>query len=271
MLVNNIKEITSSKNNLIKEIKTLLKRKGRIKNKAFIIEGIKIVEEALNKNYLLQHIFYTDQLMEANGGEEIFNRIKYLKNTIYVPDNVFKEISDTENPQGILAIASFDLLSLNEMKKEKPFLLYLDEVQDPGNLGTIIRTADAFNVDGIILTEGCVDAYNPKVVRATMGSIFRVPLYYVENGVESLKTLSDKNINIFATSLSGSKPIYEADFRDGFVLIIGNESKGVSQEIFNLSNSLVKIPMLGETESLNAGVAASIIMYEAMKQRLNIS
>lgn len=261
-------EITSSKNPLIKEIKSLYRKKDRMKNKSFIIEGIKIVEEAIDNNYSIKNIIYTDQLFKTKDGEDFYQKIKSLENIVYVPDNIFKEISDTENPQGILGIAMYEYNSVEEISKiETPFLLFLDGIQDPGNMGTIIRTADAFNINGVIITEGCVDPYNPKVVRATMGSIFRVPLYYTFKAMEDLMELKKENIKIYSTSLDGSIPIYDADFKEGFILSIGNESKGVSEEIFSLSDKLIKIPMPGMAESLNAGVAASIIMYEAMKQR----
>lgn len=265
-------EITSIKNPLIKEIKSLYRKKDRIKDKLFIIEGIKIIEEAINNGYHLKNIVYTDQLLNTEAGAVFFEMIKEFDNLVHVPSNIFKEISDTENPQGILGVAKFQHKTLNDMiLKEKPFLLFLDGVQDPGNMGTIIRTADAFKVDGIIITDGCVDPYNPKVVRATMGSIFRVPLYYTSGGLDELKKLKMLNIKVFSTSLEGSVPIYDIDFNDRFVMIIGNESKGVSEDIFSISDKLIKIPMPGKSESLNAGVAASIIMYEVMKQRMNNS
>lgn len=261
-------EITSLQNPLIKEIKSLYRKKQRMKSKSFIIEGIKTIEEAIVNGHPIKNIIYTDQLLTTKDGEEFFQGIKHMKNLVYVPNNIFKEISDTENPQGILGIASFEYRDMVEIEREdKPFLLYLDGVQDPGNMGTIIRTADAFKVDGIIITEGCVDPYNPKVVRATMGSIFRVPLYYVLDGVEELNRLKDKGIKIYATSLEESRFIYDVDFKESLLLVIGNESKGVSEEIFSLSHRLIKIPMPGKAESLNAGVAASIIMYEVLKQR----
>ncbi|WP_312667747.1 23S rRNA (guanosine(2251)-2'-O)-methyltransferase RlmB [Tissierella praeacuta] len=261
-------EITSIRNPLVKEIKSLYRKKGRIKNNSFIIEGMKAIEEAIDNNYPIKNIIYTDQILKIKDGEAFFERIKKLNNIIYVPNNIFKDISDTENPQGVLGVAEIKYNEMREVKdKERPFLVFLDGVQDPGNMGTIIRTADAFNVDGIIITDGCVDPYNPKVVRATMGSIFRVPLYYVSDGIEELKSFKDINMSIYSTSLTESIPIYEVDFNEGVVLIIGNESNGVSEEIFSLSDKLIKIPMIGGAESLNAGVAASIIMYEVMKQR----
>jgi len=266
--VNSMYQITSSKNPLIKEVKSLYRKKGRMKNKAFIIEGIKIINEAIENNYPIENILYTDQLLKNNEGVDFLNRLKDIYSPIYVSNNIFKEISDTENPQGVLAVAQLQYRAIEEIKlNTKPFLLYLDEVQDPGNMGTIIRTADAFDIDGIIISEGCVDPYNPKVVRATMGSIFRTPLYYTANGLDELKALKDSGMKIYSTSLEGSIPIYEADYKGGIILVIGNESKGVKEDIQKMSDILIKIPMPGKAESLNAGVAASIIMYEVMKQR----
>jgi len=267
--VNIMLKITSARNPLIKEIKSLHRKKGRMKNNAFIIEGIKIINEAIENDYPIEKILYTDQLLENREGVDFLNRLQNTCSLIYVSSNVFKEISDTENPQGILAVAQLRYRTIDEIILENnPFLLYLDEVQDPGNMGTIIRTADAFNIDGIIISQGCVDPYNPKVVRATMGSIFRTPLYFASDGLDMLKDLREKGIKIYSTSLQGSIPIYDADYNGGLVLVIGNESKGVREDIQRMSNILIKIPMPGKAESLNAGVAASIIMYEVLKQRM---
>ncbi len=263
-------EITSSKNQLIKDIKSLYKKKDRWNSQLFIIEGIKIIEEAFYNNVDLQHVIYTEKLLSTVEGKIFFELIKYNENIIQIPESLFKEISDTENPQGIIGIAKFNMNKLDDVYNIKnPSLLFLDGVQDPGNMGTIIRTCDAFNLDGIILGKGSVDPYNPKVVRATMGSIFRVPLYISDDSLETLSELSNHKITILATSLEGSVPVYDIDYKEGFVLVIGNESKGVALDILNKSDRLVKIPMPGFAESLNAGVAASIIMYEAMKSRLN--
>ena len=262
-------EITSTKNPLIKEIKTLYKKKGRQKTGLFIIEGIKIIKEAIDYDYDLKNIIYTDELKRTKEGEGFLKEIESLNNLIYVPENIFKEISDTENPQGIIALAKIDYKSLDEIKNIKENLfIYLDELQDPGNMGTIIRTGDAFNIGGIIITEGCVDPYNPKVVRSTMGSIFRIPIYYAEDGVLDLRKLKEKGLRIFSTSLEASESLFHTNLKDGGIITIGNESKGVSAEVFTLSDQLIKIPMPGKAESLNAGVAASIIMYETMKQRI---
>lgn len=261
-------EITSIKNSLIKEIRSLYRKKERMKSKSFIIEGIKIIEEAIDNNYELKNIVYTDKLFEAKGGSVFFEKVKELDRLVYVNENIFKEISDMENPQGILAIAKFDFDQVSKIEyKDKPFLLFLDELQDPGNMGTIIRTADAFKIDGIVITDGCVDPYNPKVVRATMGSIFRVPIYHTSKSIDGLKDLKKMGMKIYSTALKNSVPIYDVSYKEALVLVIGNESRGVNQDIYSISDKLIRIPMPGQAESLNAGIAASIVMYEGMKQR----
>lgn len=259
-------EVSSPKNPLIKEIKGLYRKKNRWHSKSFIIEGIKIINEALVNNIELKHIIYADSLLSNPEGEELLDRL--YNNKIKVSENIFKEISDTENPQGILGVAMFCERDIKDIiKLENPSLLFLDAIQDPGNMGTIIRTADAFNMDGIILGEGCVDPYNPKVVRSTMGSIFRTPIYISNNTLDCLQVIKDMGINILATSLEGEL-LYNKSFKDGCLCIIGNESRGVSSEIISMAEETIKIPMPGKAESLNAGVAASIIMYESMKWRV---
>lgn len=265
--MNKLVEVSSSKNPIIKEIKSLYRKKDRWENKLFIMEGIKIIEEAILNNMKLKFIIYTNKLLLSEEGNIFLNKIKDQNNVVNVTDNIFKEISDTDNPQGVLAVGSFILNPFRDLIEDsKSSLVFLDNLQDPGNMGTIIRSADAFKLDGIILGEGCVDPYNPKVIRATMGSIFRVPLYFIKDNMKSLLELKKCNYNIYSTSLEGSIPNYEANYNEKFVIIIGNESKGVDSNIINISDLLIKIPMPGEAESLNAGVAASIVMYEAMKQ-----
>lgn len=260
--------ITSSSNPTIKEIRSLYRRKERWVKKSFIVEGIKIVEECIDNGYPLSHIIISDELYNIKGGETLLGKIIDYNLLIKVPDRLYREISDMENPQGVLAVASFKLDSIEHIYSiDNPFILLLDQVQDPGNMGTIIRSADAFGIDGIIITEGCVDIYNPKVVRATMGSIFRVPIYHYSDGIEIIKEIKSRNIKIYSTSLTGDKFIQDVSLNIPSMLIIGNESKGVSKSLEALADSLIKIPMIGEAESLNAAIASSIIMYESIRQR----
>ena len=260
-------EITSSKNVLIKEIKSLSRRKNRWREGLFIIEGIKVIEEAISSCVSIKHIFFSEALFEVDGGEEFFKIINGIKGTIKLARNVFNDITDLENPQGVLAIVEFKERNIEDVFNIKnPSIVFLDGLNDPGNLGTIIRTADAFNIDAIVLGENCVDPYNSKVVRSTMGSIFRVPLYNCKDNDSFLNNLIIKSINIITTSLDGGS-LEKEDFEDPFVVVIGNEANGVSKGVLEKSSKEVKIPMPGLAESLNAGVAASIIMYEIMKSR----
>lgn len=262
-------KITSSNNPKIKLIKSLYKKRERWKRGLFLVEGLKIVEECIAYNYPLENIIYTDDLLNINGGEDFLQKIKSREDLIYVPPNLFKKISDTETPQGIMAIVKMPNLSMDSLQaKDKPFLLFLDSIQDPGNMGTIIRTGDIFNINGIIVSEGSVDIYNPKVVRSTMGAIFRMPIYHVEDKAKAVERLKREGFKVFATSLEKSSYIHVTDFNQATVVLIGNESQGLSQELYSLAHKNIKIPIIGEGESLNAAIASSIIMYEAIRQRL---
>lgn len=261
-------EIRSSSNKFIKELKSLYRKKERWEKKQFLVEGIKMVEECINNKYEVLSIVYSEMLFNIKGGEDLFNSVRTFPKLIKVSDKIFREISDVKTPQGILAVARFKERDIEELTKiENSFIILLDRIQDPGNMGTIIRTADAFGADGIIVNSGSVDIYNPKVVRATMGSIFRTNIYFVDESIHILKELKEKGIKVYSTSLQGKRFIQDVDFRLPSLLIIGNESKGVSNEYLNMADELIKIPMVGGAESLNAAVASSIIMYEILRQR----
>lgn len=260
-------EIKSNKNSTIKYIKSLSKKKNRWENKSFIIEGIKIIQEAIMEKKDIKNIICNDSFLSAGGNESFLKEIKDHYNIIKVEDNIFKEISYTESPQGILAVVGFDINDLDTIDTlRNPVLLFLDGVQDPGNLGTIIRSADAFEIDGIILGKGTVDPYNTKVVRSTMGSIFRTAMYFCEDSLECIKHLQKDNFQIISTSPQG-ETVSKYQNTGGTIFIIGNESKGVEPEIIHICDRNIKIPMPGKAESLNVGVAASIIMYENMKSK----
>ena len=260
-------EISSSKNPTIKKIKSLYKKKDRWKEKQFIIEGIKTVGEAIDSSVSLEHILFSNELFDVDGGLEFFESIKDREETVKLPENLFREISDLENPQGVMGVVNFKKGDINKIKDiSSPFIIFLDRLNDPGNLGTIIRSADAFGADGIVIGEGTVDPYNSKVVRATMGSLFRMPIYDVGSNEKFFNEMKNSNVSIITTSLDG-EVLEEEDLSAGIVIAIGNEANGVGEETLENSNKSVKIPMVGGTESLNAGVAASIIMYEAMKGR----
>ena len=185
-----------------------------------------------------------------------------------VSDTVFRQMCDTQTPQGILTVLrspSYDMEDL--LRKKNPLLMILEDLQDPGNAGTILRTGEGAGVSGIFLTRTCVDITNPKVIRGTMGSIYRVPFFYVED-VPSLKEmLKGRGIRFFAAHLQGRNQYYEESYRGGSAFLIGNEGKGLTEEAAEAADCLIRIPMEGQVESLNAAMAAGILMYEAARQR----
>lgn len=183
---------------------------------------------------------------------------------VYVSEKVFNSMTDVINPQGILAIIEKYPSEENQIDFKEDLFLVLDNIQDPGNMGTILRTADSLNFTQILVSKGTADQYNPKVVRSTMGAIFRVKVIECEDLTKTLKELKKHKIKIYATDLKTDKSIYDVSFQKS-AIVIGNEANGVSTEILNLADEKIKIPMSGKTESLNAAVATSVILYEAKR------
>lgn len=259
--------ITSSSNKLIKSIKLLHNKKDRWSERCFFIEGTRSVEQCIKSNSPIKYIVYSPELL-GEDGERLLFEIESRSYELYkISKDLFKSISDTDNPQGILAVVEFEEYGLKDTLKENNFFVVLDRVQDPGNMGTIIRTADAFGANAVIVTNGCVDVYNPKTIRSTMGSIFQIPIVHIGDIEEVVKELKDEKVNIVSTSLNTNKYSYDIDFKSDCALIIGNEANGISDEVLGLSDQLVKIPMVGKAESLNAGVASAVLMYEVLRQR----
>ena len=219
-----------------------------------------MVKEAINEKASIDKIVFCNLELE----KEIENLSNYK--FVEVSEKVFKELTDVVTPQGVLAVIN----KRNDNKKidtTSDYLLALDNLQDPGNLGTIIRTADAANLKQIIVSKDTVDAYSPKVIRSTMGAIYRVNIIEVENLKETLFNLKKDNFEIVTTSLQTNNSIYDIKYKNK-VVVIGNEANGVEKEIQEMSDYKVKIPMLGKTESLNASVAASIMIYEYVRQKM---
>ncbi|QIB27210.1 23S rRNA (guanosine(2251)-2'-O)-methyltransferase RlmB [Caloranaerobacter azorensis] len=261
--------ITSLSNPLIKSIKSLHKKRDRWKQKKFFVEGVRAVEEAIKSDAKIDLILYTESLFDTFGGQELFKLIdKREYRLLKITEKILKTISDTENPQGIIAVIEFNLVNLEDIFIEQGnFIIILDRIQDPGNLGTIIRTADAFGSNGIVLTSGCVDVFNPKTIRATMGSLFHLPISYEDNIKDVITKFKESGIKIIATSLDAKHFCYDVDLLQDFALIIGNEASGVSKEAIELSDYKIKIPIEKRTESLNAAIASGVIMYETYRQR----
>lgn len=253
--------IESKDNNLFKNTKKLKERKNRNKSNKYIIEGFRLVQEAFKANVDIDYLIVTkdgSEKIEQFLSDYITEQIKIYQ----VSDNLFKELVSTENPQGILAIIN---MNVKPMNFNGNFYLLCDKLQDPGNIGTIIRTAHAAGVQGIILTKGTVDIYNEKAIRSTMGSIFYIPIHY-DDDLSLVKSLKSEGFKLIVTSLDTDKDFFQEDLRGKVILTVGNEGNGVSDEVFNLADTKVKIPMPGNAESLNVAIATSVIMYEKVRQ-----
>ncbi len=245
--------IISKTNEYIKHVKSLSEKKYRDEYEEYVVEGIKLVNEAIEEKLNIKKILICKELCTKEFDFE---------NVEYVSEQVFKYISDTETPQGVMTI-----IEKKKFNGEYGKIVFaLDNLSDPGNLGTIIRTLDSAGINSLILSKGSADLYNSKVVRSTMGAIFRIDAEYTENLQSKLLNLKEQGYRIIVTSLQADKYIYDLPFKEKCVVVIGNESKGVSEKIMELADIKTKIPMLGRTESLNAAVAASIIAYEAVRQ-----
>lgn len=259
-----------------------LQKKGRFREEeqAFVVEGKKLVYEALqygrvHKLYITEAFLEKhegDRLpLDGTGGKPVFAQANWE----LVEEKVLQGVSDTSAPQGILAVVSLPAYSLEDLvaKKQKegkpPYFVVLENLRDPGNLGAIMRTAEGSGADGVILNRESVDLFHPKTVRATMGSIFRMPYFYAEDFPETLRWLKRQGIRLFAAHLLGRRDYDQEDFRGGCGILIGNEANGLSEEAADLCDVYVKIPMEGCLESLNAAAAAAVLMYEAHRQRRN--
>ena len=250
--------ITSKDNSKIKEIKKLKEKKYR--KTAFIVEGIKMLKEAISEKAEIDTIIIReDTELDFKLDSELEKKV------IHVTQNVFETISDVVSPQGVLVVIN-KKIDDNKINQYADYILALDGIQDPGNLGTIIRTADSANIKQILVSKDTVDSYSPKVVRSTMGAIYRVKIIECENLAKTLKSLQTTGFEIVTTDLHTDKSIYDMNYNKKIV-VIGNEANGVTQEIRELSNYRVKIPMLGKTESLNAAVATGIMIYEYVREK----
>lgn len=256
--------ITSKENEQIKQIRKLKDKKYREEMGLYVVEGIKTVNEAIAEEADIQMIVICD---DSNEQDELKQKMLYevaKYNILYVSQKVFEYISEVMHPQGILAV-----IKKKEQSKidyHEDFVVVLDNIQDPGNLGTIIRTVDSIGLKQIIVSKETVDAYSPKVVRSTMSGIFRVNVIEADV-IEALNGLKKQGFKVVATSLDTNKSIYDISYHKT-AIVIGNEANGVSKEVMRLADEKVKIPMLGKTESLNAAVATGIVLYEAVRQKI---
>uniref|UniRef100_UPI00405793D8 TrmH family RNA methyltransferase n=1 Tax=Acetatifactor sp. TaxID=1872090 RepID=UPI00405793D8 len=274
--------ITSAANARIKQlVQWQTKAKERRKDKVYLVEGFKMFEEAPEDSILevylsedaVQKVFQWECQEEKSATPNTFgSRMigEKLQRTGYeeVSADIFRKISDTQTPQGILTVLRRPEYDLNELLKcPNPLFVVLENLQDPGNLGTIIRTGEGAGITGVIMSEQTVDIYNPKVIRATMGSIYRVPFVYVKELGDAICKMHEKGIHTYAAHLQGDTYYNAFSFEKPTAFLIGNEGNGLRKDTADLAESYLKIPMEGQVESLNAAIATSLLMYEAHRQR----
>ena len=260
-------EIIQSKDNLlIKEIKKLKEKKHRISSNMFLVEGFRFAEEAIDSDFEVVHIFISARGELKYENSSLKSKIQKETKIYSISDSLFKSICDTEHPQGIMAVVRNKPV---EIKYDQGFYMLVDKIQDPGNMGTIIRTAHAAGALGVIITKGTVDIYNEKTLRATMGSIFKIPIIY-DIDLSLVQKLRNSGFKLVASSLDTEKNFYDVDLKRKVIISVGNEGNGISTEVYDLCDLKIKIPMPGGAESLNAAVAASIMMYEVVRQKNNI-
>lgn len=259
--------ITSVANQKVKQVVAWqTKAKERKKDNIFLVEGLKMFEEVPEK--WIREVYIEETLLDKlDKSSEVFEKLERTGYEV-VSSEVFKKMSDTQTPQGILAIVERPAYKFEELLKiEHPLFVVLEDLQDPGNLGTIVRTGEGAGVSAVFMTKNTVDIYNPKTIRATMGSIYRVPLAIVEDVGEAIKALKNAGIQTFAAHLDGKDYYDSFSFKEGTAFLIGNEGNGLKASTANAADAYLKIPMEGKVESLNAAIATSLLMYEAHRQR----
>lgn len=262
--------ITSVHNKFIKEAAALLaKKKERDRRGLFVVEGVKLFAEAPTERIVQ---VYIAERMQAQLFAQYGEKLQNLPCEI-VSDEVFEKMSDTVTPQGILCLVRQYSYNIEEIlsacEKKRMLFILLEDLQDPGNVGTIFRTAEAAGANGVIMSSRTADIYNPKTIRSTMGSIYRVPFLYEEDISSIIKRLRKEGVSVYAAHLSGETDYDAYDYRESTAFLIGNEGRGLREETAAAADERIRLPMEGKVESLNAAVASSILLYEAYRQRRN--
>ena len=255
-----------------KQMKNLISLigKGRTRNEQglFVAEGVRILSEAPLES--VERIYVSESFIREYHKEEYYPKIRAVldeKGWEVLSDKVFAQVTDTKTPQGIMAVLKMPVYDFNEQINRACNVLFLDEVRDPGNLGTIIRTAEGAGFSMLVMSKGCVDIFNPKVVRSTMGAVYRLPFVYVDSLQETLSVCKDIGFEIYAAHLDGTDDYAKIEYAPKTGIIIGNEANGICDEVKAEATKLIRIPMEGKVESLNAAIAAAVLMYEVYRRK----
>lgn len=267
-LCRSMEHITSASNQRIRRVLELSSRaRTRRREKAFVIEGARLFSDT-PEDFLLE-TFATEAFFEG-ADERIRNKITGSRGVLVTPE-LLKKMSDTQTPQGVVSIVRMPEWTMEDLLTASPLILILENIQDPGNLGTMVRTAEAAGASGILMSKDTVDLFNPKTVRSTMSGIFRLPAVISEDLAASLDLLKERGITTFAAHLGGEAAYDRLSYTGPTAFMIGNEGNGLTEEISGRADHKLLIPMHGKIESLNAAMAAGILLYEADRQRRNIS
>lgn len=262
------KLITSVHNPKVKRWTELLSKKGRDASGQYIVEGIHLVKEALQADLNIECVVFAEDRPLPNELVEAKAVSSSSCEWIQVTSHILARCTTTQTPQSVFAVVSKQVHDKNQLwSAERPLVVLLDGVQDPGNVGTIIRSAEASGATGIILGKGSVDLYNPKTVRAAMGSLFRIPIIEGGDLTPYLQEARSRGIHVVSTGLDAARHCYEMNWEQGIWFIVGNEGAGVSSEVATHVDELITIPMQGRTESLNVAMATTVLLFEAMRQR----
>lgn len=256
--------ITSSANGKVKQVMNLLKKaKARKESGLFVAEGLRMFRELPQER--IHSVFVSESFLKDTDHRGVLKDSRFE----ILSDELFKTMSDTQTPQGILALVRQYEYTIEDLlgNEEPAFLMILENLQDPGNLGTILRAGEGAGITGVVMTHTTADIYNPKVVRSTMGSVCRVPFVYTDSLPSVAGELKSAGIRLFAAHLNGKNNYEKEDYTVGTGFLIGNEAVGLTEETAALADIKVKIPMKGKVESLNAAVAASVLMFETARQR----
>ncbi len=260
-----LRRVTSPQNPLLSELRKAFSRGELTKNSECAIEGVRTLEEAVRSGLRFRAVFF--RASSAGLAERLLPQISAQAEVLQLPDALFDRAVATESPQGVAALVRVKRSKLADaMVVAQPLVVVACGLQDPGNLGTLMRSAEAFGASGVLLAEGTVSAYNPKVVRSSAGSMFRIPVVSVKLA-EALPQLRARGLRLVASSSHRGEPLAAADFTGALALFIGGEGAGLLRDVVKQMDLEVRIPHAEHVESLNAGVAASILLYEAMRQR----
>lgn len=269
-----IKQITSAQNSTFKQTVKYNNAREARKAGVFLVEGIRAVDEVLQAgDWHMESLWISEEMIKSDRAyvQSVLKSVKEETQVYTLAAPLFARLADTETPQGILAVVkrqSFELLQVLKNAQTAPLILILENLQDPGNVGTILRTADSAGATAVICTRGTADIYSAKVVRSTMGSLMHLPVCHVESVQAVVDVLHRHNIQLLAAHLQGKCYHFEQDMKQPVAILIGNEGAGLSAEATAAADALVKIPMPGRAESLNAAMAAGILTYEAVRQRM---